>query len=153
MLSHYNNLHCSKYKMQPSKLEIFAICNTRTTYLKWTTRKMQVLFVFHNNIKFVTFCNFSIRCLHENLEENILFCFFLNKLHFQNNRFRRAAFCENLLYQKICNTVGPLPDRRGPGICTGSPPHPSSRHSLLPYPSPIVSSKYCRFRRSCTIYE
>jgi len=76
MLSHYNNLHCSKYKIQPRKMEIFANCNTRTTYLKLTTRKMQVLFVFHKkNIKFVTFYNLNIRsCLHENLKENTPFC-------------------------------------------------------------------------------
>ena len=87
-------------------MEIFENCNTRTTYLKLTTRKMQVLIVCHKNIKFVTFYNFNTRsCLHDNLE-NTPFCF--KKLHFQNNRFRRAAFCEIYCIKRYATQSGPF---------------------------------------------
>jgi hypothetical protein len=88
---------------------------------------MQMLFVFHKNIKFVTFYNFNVRsCLHENLEENAYFCF--KKSAFSKQSTQESCFLQNLLYQKICNTVGPLPDGRAPGICMVSPPPPSNRH-------------------------
>ena len=43
---------------------------------------------------------------YENLEENTHFC--LKKLHFQNNRFRRAASCEIYCIKRHATQSGPL---------------------------------------------